>query len=69
MGATKLGRRVAALRAARGWTQADLAARAGVERSYIALIERGYRRTPSRRVLRDIAQALRVTVDELGGAR
>jgi len=60
---------VATLRDARGWTQVELAERAGVERSYIALIERGYRRTPSRRVLRDIARALRVTVDELEESR
>ena len=58
---------MAAIRAARGWTQAALAARAGVERSYVALIEGGYRRKPSKRVLRDIAKALRTTVEELEG--
>jgi transcriptional regulator with XRE-family HTH domain len=54
-----LGRRLKHLRAERGWSQAALAARSGVTREYIAMIETG-RSDPTVGVLRKLAKALRV---------
>lgn len=62
----KTGNRIAALREERGWTQEKLAERAELTQGYIALIEAG-KRNPTKRVLRDIARALRTTVEELEG--
>lgn len=59
-----LGWRVRQLRESKGWTQEILAARAGLDRSYIAGIEAGLR-NPSTKALARIARALGVTLAAL----
>ena len=63
----QLGRRVAAERILKGWTQAELAERAELTQASIARIERG--RNPGLRVdtLFSVAQALEVKTDYLMG--
>jgi transcriptional regulator with XRE-family HTH domain len=39
----RFGRRLRGLREQRGWTQVELAERLGLDRSYLADIERGHR--------------------------
>ena len=39
----RFGRRLRALREQRGWTQVQLAERLGLDRSYLADVERGHR--------------------------
>ena len=53
------------LRAKRDLTQQDLAKRAKVTRSYIALLESGRKRNPSVAIARKLAKALGVPVGEL----
>ena len=55
-----LGRALRAIRHRRGWTQAGLAARAGVQQSVISLAERGHIDGMSVRSLRAICAALEV---------
>lgn len=52
------------LRQARGWTQAQLAEKAGFSRAYIARLEIG-RHDPPLSALEKLAKALRVTVGKL----
>ena len=52
------------LRIQRGWTQEDLATRAGKHWTYIGGIERG-ERNPTVLVLADVARALGVGVSDL----
>jgi transcriptional regulator with XRE-family HTH domain len=59
-----LGARVRQLREGKGWTQENLADRAGLDRSYIAGIEAGLR-NPSIKALARIAKGLGVTVAEV----
>lgn len=40
---TRFGRKVRKLRLQRGWTQVDLAEKLGLDRSYLADVERGKR--------------------------
>jgi transcriptional regulator with XRE-family HTH domain len=54
-------------RTVRGWTQAQLAKRAKVARSYLAQLEAGHKENPSLPVLRRLAKALGVPVTELLG--
>ena len=51
-------------RAARGWTQADLAERVGVTRKTINTVENGVF-TPSTTLALKLARALETTVEEL----
>ena len=60
----RLGSRVKQLRESRSWTQEALAARAGLDRSYIAGIEAGLR-NPSTKALAKLAGALDVTLTKL----
>lgn len=60
----QLGGRVAALRAARAWTQGDLAQAVGVTKGYVSKIENG-RIVPPVGTLLKIAEALRGDVAEL----
>jgi putative transcriptional regulator len=53
-----------ARRAARGWTQADLAIRVGVSRKTINTVENGIF-VPSTLLALKLAQALEVSVEEL----
>ena len=62
-GEASLGRNVKGMREAKGWTQAQLAARAKVERSTIQNIESGRVLRPN--TLAHIADALGVKVAEL----
>ena len=59
-----LGRRVRALRDAKGWSQERLAEQADLDRSYIAGIEVGAR-NPSVKALERLATALSVRLSEL----
>lgn len=59
-----LADRVRILRAAREWSQGELARRAGTSPDSISKIEREHR-FPSLRLARDIARALEVSIDEL----
>src|SRR5262245_16105286 len=59
-----LGFRVRDLRVARNWTQADLAYRCGLHRTYIGSVERGERNVSALNLLR-IAKSLRVAVTDL----
>ncbi len=54
------GLNVRRLREGRGWTQEELAHRAGINRSYLGGVERGKRRVAMENIAR-IAQALEVT--------
>jgi SOS-response transcriptional repressor LexA len=62
---TALGQRVKALRKARHLSQGELADAVGVERSYIAMIETGRTKNPSRDVLTGLARALEVPIEDL----
>lgn len=62
----RFARRLRALRAERGWSQAMLAKVAGVDRSYISAIERGQRNVGLDTIGR-LAEALGVRVSELFG--
>jgi transcriptional regulator with XRE-family HTH domain len=56
--------RIKELRSAAGWTQEELAARANISRSQLAMIEKGSRPANTIR-LTNIAKALGVTVEQL----
>jgi transcriptional regulator with XRE-family HTH domain len=58
------GRRVRELRKERKLSQIELAAKVGIDRSYMGFLERG-ERNPSLEVIAKIAEALSVTPDEL----
>jgi transcriptional regulator with XRE-family HTH domain len=55
------------LRERREWAQEELAKRAKVTRSYIAVLEAGHKKNPSVAVLKRLAKALKVDVTELLG--
>jgi transcriptional regulator with XRE-family HTH domain len=59
-----LGWKVRQLRESKGWTQEDLAGRAGLDRSYVAGIEAGLR-NPSTKALAKLARALGVPLSTL----
>jgi transcriptional regulator with XRE-family HTH domain len=63
----RLSRVIQTLREDAGMTQRDLAAKAKVAASYIALLELGKKKNPSLDVLKRIAKALGVPVTELLG--
>ena len=53
------------LRRKAGLTQAELAAKAGVSRGYIAAMETGHRKAPTVETLKRLAKALGVSVARL----
>ena len=61
----ELGKRVRDLREARGLTAIQLADRARIAHSYIAIIEAGQQRLPPRGILARLARALGVTEKRL----
>ena len=63
---SEIGRRIAALRRRRGYSQATVSRRAGFDASYLSRLERG-RIHPTVRTAMRIATALRVGIDELLG--
>ena len=60
----RFGRRVHGLRRARGWSQEELAERAGLHRNYVGGVERGERNVSLVNIGK-LAQALEVTPSEL----
>lgn len=62
--AITIGRRMAAIRAARGLTQDEVASRLGIHRNHYGKYERGKKLLHLTR-LKEIAAALEVTIDEL----
>lgn len=59
-----LGQALRKRRTARGWSQTELALRAGMDRNYLSLIELG-RNSPSVRMLLRLCQALDVSAAEV----
>lgn len=62
-----IGRRIVSLREKRGWTQADLARRAGLDTGYLSKLEGGQYRRPSAQRLGTIATTLNVPIADLMG--
>jgi transcriptional regulator with XRE-family HTH domain len=60
----RMAKRIKARRAARGWSQQTLAAKAGISREYLARLETG-RQDPRVSVLMKLAKALGVKVGRL----
>ncbi len=60
-----LGPMLKKLREQKGWTQAELATRAGVTPEYVTMLERGARTNPTIETLKRLAKALGVPVAEL----
>jgi transcriptional regulator with XRE-family HTH domain len=60
----RLGTRISKLRKKRGWTQAEMAERVGIDRSFLADVERG-KRNISILNLELIADGLRLTLSQL----
>lgn len=60
----KIAMRLKQLRAKRGWTQEQLAEKAGINRGYLARLETG-RHDPTITTLEKLAKALRVKVAAL----
>ncbi len=61
------GKRVRDLRAARGWSQEQLAERAGLHRNYVGMVERG-ERNPALLNIARLARVLNVSLAELFAA-
>jgi len=64
MAVQKIAMRIKALRTKRGWSQEELASRAGITRGYLARVETG-RHEPTLTTLGKLAKALRVKVSAL----
>ena len=62
-----LGEKIAVLRTRRGWSQHELARQSGVRQALISELERGKKDDTTGHALRDMARALRVSVDYLLG--
>ena len=60
----RMASRIQKLRGAQGWSQVELAARAGISREYLARLETG-RQDPRVSILAKIAKALKVKVGDL----
>jgi transcriptional regulator with XRE-family HTH domain len=58
-----VGQQVARLRKERGWTQAELAARTGLSRGFIAMLETGQRPDPGLATMCKFARAFKVSLD------
>jgi transcriptional regulator with XRE-family HTH domain len=57
--------RLKQLRKRKGWSQAELARRAGISQPYIVMMESGARKNPSLKMLGKLAKALGVDVTAL----
>ena len=60
-----LGQAIRTIRQEAGFTQKGLAEAAGIDQSYLSMIESDQRRNPGARVIARLAQALQVPMDEL----
>ncbi len=60
-----LGRAIRALRGNAGVTQRELAEMAGIDQSYLSMIESGRRQNPGLEVVAGLAHALHVSLDDL----
>lgn len=60
----QLGKRVQALRQAKGWSQDEFADRADIHRTYVSGVERGVR-NPTVTVLEKLAHGLETTISDL----
>ncbi len=60
----RVGRNMKRLREVRGWSQEELADRAGIHRTYVSGVERGVR-NPTVTVLEKLAIALGATLPDL----
>ncbi len=60
-----LGQAIRAIRQAEGLSQKELAQAAGIDQSYLSMIESDQRRNPGIRIMSRLARALRVSMDEL----
>jgi len=61
----RLGQTIRAIREAQGLSQKEVAEAAGIDQSYLSMIESGQRRNPGMRIVSRLAQALQVSMDEL----
>ncbi|WP_348260949.1 helix-turn-helix transcriptional regulator [Telmatobacter sp. DSM 110680] len=61
---TRFGARLRALRASRGWTQAEMADLLAINRGYLSQLETG-QRDPSLTVLQTLADGLSITLSHL----
>jgi len=61
---TRLGDRIRKLRKARDWTQAEMAERVGIDRSFLADVERG-KRNVSILNLEIIAHGFKISLSQL----
>jgi len=61
---TRLGDRIRKLRKARDWTQAEIAERVGIDRSFLADVERG-KRNVSILNLEIIAHGFKISLSQL----
>ena len=64
---TGIGQRIRDARSKLGWSQNELASRAGVKQPTLQRIEAGLRRDPSIRTIAALAAALGLTIDALLG--
>lgn len=60
----QLGQRVRELRLLRGWSQEELGAQCGIDRTYVSGVERGVR-NPTVTVLAAIAAGLKISIEDL----
>jgi len=65
MASKKLGETVLRLRESKGLSQQQLAERASITQSYVAVIEAGQQGSPPRAILQRLARALGVAVEKL----
>lgn len=63
----RLGEKILKLRTQRGWTQTELAERAGISQTIISRLEKHQRHNVNADVLKRLAQALGCTTDYLVG--
>lgn len=64
----QLGQRVRDLRLQRGWSQEELGAQCGIDRTYVSGVERGVR-NPTVTVVAALAAGLKVSIAELFSAK
>ena len=60
-----LGKAIRAVRQQAGLSQKELADAAGIDQSYMSMIESGQRSNPGTRIMVRLAQALQISIDDL----